>query len=62
MGCTNRSGLASAASLIQDAWGEMFFLSLDLAHVENNLLRCYEIAGIEEFIGSHRNDSSGDPV
>jgi hypothetical protein len=89
-----QSGLTSVVFLIQDKWGEMFFLSLDLAHVENNLLRCYEIAKkvcryrgeglagsfkyqiyhsrtaedaqatkhIEEFIGSYRNDSSGDPV
>ena len=85
---------ASVVFLIHDTWGEMYSLSLDLAHVENNLLRCYEIAKqvcqhrgedtagnfeyriyhyrtaedtqatkqIEEFIGSFRNDDSGDAV
>jgi adenylate cyclase len=89
-----QSGLTSVVFLIQDTWGEMYSLSLDLAHVENNLLRCYEIAKqvcqhrgedkagnfeyriyhsrtaedtqatkqIEEFIGSFRNDDSGDAV
>jgi hypothetical protein len=88
------SGLGSVAFLVQDTWGEMFFLSLDLTYIENNLLRCYEIAKkvchyrgedttgnfeyqiyhshtaedaqatkqIEEFIGSYRNDDSGDAV
>ncbi len=39
-----RGGLTNVALLARNTWGDMFFLSLDLAHVENNLLRCYEIA------------------
>ena len=30
--------------LVQNTWGEMFFDSLDLKDIENDLLRCYEIA------------------
>ena len=36
--------LSSADFLIRNTWGEMFHLPLDLSRVENNLLRCYEIA------------------
>lgn len=37
-------GLSTVVLLARNTWGEMFFLPLDLDHVENNLLRCYEIA------------------
>ena len=36
--------LTSAAFLIQNTWGEMFFFPMDLSRVENNLIRCYEVA------------------
>ncbi len=29
--------------LVQNTWGELFFYSFDLSHIENNLLKCYEI-------------------
>ncbi len=38
--------LSSADLLIRNTWGEMFHLPLDLGHLENNLLRCYEIAKV----------------
>ncbi len=39
-----RQDLSSADFLIQDTWGGLFHVPLDLGQVENNLLRCYEIA------------------
>lgn len=36
--------LRSVGYLVQNTWGEMFFYSLELTHIENNFLRCYEIA------------------
>ena len=36
--------LLSADYLMQNTWGEIYFNSLDLKHVENNLLKCYGIA------------------
>jgi adenylate cyclase class 1 len=30
--------------LVRDTWGGMFFYALSLSHIENNLLKCYEIA------------------
>jgi adenylate cyclase class 1 len=36
--------LRSVDYLAQNIWGEMFFASLDLGHIENDLLKCYEIA------------------
>jgi hypothetical protein len=30
--------------LVQNIWGEMFFDSFYLGHIENDLLKCYEIA------------------
>jgi adenylate cyclase len=45
--------LGSAGFLIQNTWGEMFFFPMDLTRVENNLLRCYEIAkGVWQVQGS----------
>ncbi len=37
-------GLTSVDFLIRNTWGEMFYLPLDLGHVENKPLRCYEVA------------------
>ena len=37
-------GLTTVVLLARNTSGDMFFLPLDMAHVENNLLRCYEIA------------------
>lgn len=34
----------SVDCLLQNTWGEMFFDSLDLRDIENDLLRCYDIA------------------
>ena len=34
----------SADLLFQNTWDEMFFFPVNLRHVENGLLRCYEIA------------------
>jgi adenylate cyclase class 1 len=36
--------LHSAHYLVQNTWGEVFFHALDVTHIENNFLRCYEIA------------------
>jgi adenylate cyclase class 1 len=36
--------LRSADYLVQNTWGEIFFHALDVTHIENNLLKCYEIA------------------
>jgi len=36
--------LRSVDCLVQNRWGEMFFDSLDLGHIETDLLKCYEIA------------------
>ena len=36
--------LRSVHYLVQNIWGEMFFESLYLGHIENDLLKCYEIA------------------
>ncbi|MCK4786076.1 MAG: class I adenylate cyclase [Desulfobacteraceae bacterium] len=36
--------LRSVDYLVQNTWGEMFFYSLDLTHIESNLLKCHEIA------------------
>jgi adenylate cyclase class 1 len=38
------NSLRSMDYLVQNTWGEMFFYSLDLGHIENDLLKCYEIA------------------
>jgi hypothetical protein len=38
------NSLRSVDYLVQNTWGEMFFYSLDLGHIENDLLKCYEIA------------------
>ena len=38
------NSLRSVDYLVQNTWGEMFFYSLDLRHIENDLLKCYEIA------------------
>jgi hypothetical protein len=36
--------LNSADFLVKNTWGEFYFGSIDLAHTENNLLKCHEIA------------------
>ena len=36
--------LHSACYLAQNSWGETFFSALDLRHIENDFLRCYETA------------------
>jgi adenylate cyclase class 1 len=36
--------LRSADYLIQNTWGEIFYYSLGLKHIENNLLKCHNIA------------------
>ncbi|MBW2329363.1 MAG: class I adenylate cyclase [Deltaproteobacteria bacterium] len=36
--------LRSVDYLVQNTWGEMFFCALDLEHIENDFLRCYETA------------------
>jgi hypothetical protein len=36
--------LNSADFLVKNTWGELYFGSIDLAHTENNLLKCHEIA------------------
>lgn len=36
--------LRSVDYLVQNTWGEMFLYSLDLTDIENDLLKCYEIA------------------
>jgi len=36
--------LRSADYLVENTWGELFFHALDVTHIENSLLRCYEIA------------------
>jgi len=36
--------LRSMDYLVQNTWGEMFLFSLDIGHIENDLLKCYEIA------------------
>jgi hypothetical protein len=36
--------LRSVHYLVQNIWGEIFFDSLYLGHIENDLLKCYEIA------------------
>jgi hypothetical protein len=36
--------LSSADFLLKNTWGELYFGSIDLAHTENNLLKCHEIA------------------
>ena len=36
--------LRSAHYLVQNTWGEIFFHALDVTHIENNLLKCHEIA------------------
>lgn len=36
--------LRSVHYLVQNIWGEIFFESLYLGHIENDLLKCYEIA------------------
>jgi len=38
------NSLRSVDYLVQNTWGEIFFYSLDLGHIENDLLKCYEIA------------------
>lgn len=38
------NSLRSVDYLVQNTWGEMFFYSLDLGHIENDLLKRYEIA------------------
>jgi hypothetical protein len=38
------NSLRSVDYLVQNTWGEMFFDSLYLGHIENDLLKCYEIA------------------
>jgi adenylate cyclase class 1 len=38
------NALRSAYYLVQNFWGEIFFCTLDLGNIENNFLRCYEIA------------------
>jgi adenylate cyclase class 1 len=38
------NALRSADYLVQNTWGEIFFRALDVTHIENNLLKCYEIA------------------
>ncbi|MGD8512396.1 MAG: class I adenylate cyclase [Deltaproteobacteria bacterium] len=41
---TSSNVLSSVDYLAQNIWGEMFFDSLDLGDIENDLLKCYEIA------------------
>ena len=41
---TDDHTLRFADFLVQNSWGEMFFHSLALTHIENNLLKCHEIA------------------
>ena len=36
--------LNSVDYLVKNTWGELYFGSIDLAHTENNLLKCHEIA------------------
>jgi len=38
------NALRSVDYLVQNTWGEMFFCALDLEHIENDFLRCYETA------------------
>ncbi len=35
--------LNSVEFLVQNTWGELFNYSVDLSHIENNLLKCYEV-------------------
>jgi len=36
--------LRSVDYLVQNTWGEFFFHALDVTHIENNFLKCYETA------------------
>ncbi len=40
----DKNTIGSADILSKNSWGEIYFHTLDLTHIENNIFKCYEIA------------------